>query len=143
NVTARSAVVDKRKVWAVQTVVQPAVPPSTDVLFQHRPAAWFQVQPGLTRVVVTDAKHRQRSVAVLIVVIGVVSREPGRVAHRDTGHRRLRNRPHAVVAETADRTALRFERGDDDMLGSRLALAVLVIRADFLVVRVRSRRTRG
>ena len=107
DVPERTMVVEKRKVEAVETVIEPAVHAREPFFLAHdRAAPRVEIEPRPLRIGVADTQHRQRERAASVVVVGVVLVQPRRVGDVGIRHRRA-CRGNERVAIESDRSVVR------------------------------------
>ena len=92
----------------MQPVIQPAIQSGQPLfLARDHAAVWVEVEPGLLRVIVSDAQHRQPTSPTSVVVVAVIRPEPGPLDDVDAWHDRHRQIVEHRVLEPAERTLLR------------------------------------
>src|SRR5580765_8099822 len=82
DVPGGSAVVQKRKIETVQSVVQPSLGSAQALFFlSDHTATWIEVQRGVGSIAVPDPQYREWQTRLPIVVVRVVPIEPVRLSN--------------------------------------------------------------
>ena len=101
DIPERPAIVKKRKVEAVKSVIQPAVHAREPLFLAHdRAAARIEVEPRALRIVEPHADNRQRQHTGAIVIVRIVIGEPCCIGDGGRGHRRARGGDERVAIES-------------------------------------------